>query len=302
VVTCVSDRAGNACGALSRKWELPQGEFPFSLYIFKASDSTYLPGVTIDDLFALYQFDNALRNIFFNSIQIIEKEIKSLLSYSFTNIYGEEQWNYLSPANFNALPGTKDEYTRKTAIRKLISTLHSATLPPSGHDYIDHQWEQHRNVPLWVAVKALTLGNISKMYSLCHPAVQSGVAREFPGVSPNTLTGMLDVLTQLRNVCAHNERVYNFSIKKAIENMPVHKNLGILSSPSGSYRQGKDDLFAAVICFKYLLDEKDFLSVTEQIDQALRDLFAATKMLPPNKILSEMGFPANWKDIETAGK
>ena len=32
--------------------------------LFKASDGTYLPAVTIDDLFALYQFDNTLRTPF----------------------------------------------------------------------------------------------------------------------------------------------------------------------------------------------------------------------------------------------
>lgn len=270
--------------------------------LFKSPDGTYLTGTTIDDLFALYQFDNTLRNIFFQSIQIIEKEIKSLLSYSFTKTYGDEQWQYLSPLNFDTQPGTKFELTRKTAVRKLISILHSATLPPSGHDYIDHQWEHHKNVPLWVAVKALTLGNISKMYSLCHPTVQSGVAREFSGVSAKTLAGMLDVLTQLRNVCAHNERVYNFSINKAVENMPIHGKLGIPLNSSGSYRQGKDDLFAVVICFKYLLDEAEFSSTILQIDQALNTLSAMTKMIPPNKILSEMGFPTNWKDIETTEK
>ncbi|MCI9263556.1 MAG: Abi family protein [Oscillospiraceae bacterium] len=354
--------AGNACGALSRRWELPLRKFPSSLYtknkaggrmsdkpfltyeslvvklrdekkltipegteahviqllkkcgyfflvsgyknLFKASDGTYLPGVTIDDLFALYQFDNTLRNIFFNSIQIIEKEIKSLLSYSFTKAYGDDQQQYLSALHFDTHPGCSDEAARQAAVRKLISVLVSVALPPSGHEYIDHQWKNHQNVPLWVTVKALTLGNISKMYSLCHPSVQSGVAREFPGVSSKTLVGMLDVLTLLRNVCAHNERVYNFSIPKSrtIENMPVHGKLGIVQNASGAYRQGKNDLFAVVVCFKYLLDGEDFRLALGQLDQALSDLFAATKMIPPTKILSEMGFPANWKNIDTAEK
>lgn len=142
------------------------------------------------------------------------------------------------------------------------------------------------------------------MYSLCYPSVQSSVAREFSGVSPNALVGMLEVLTQLRNVCAHNERVYNFSISKSrsIENMPVHRSLGITLDRSGAYRQGKNDLLACIICFKYLLDEEDFRLTLGQLDQALSDLFAATKMIPPTKILSQMGFPANWKDIDTAKK
>lgn len=91
--------------------------------VFKAKDGTYLPGTTIDDIFALYKFDDALRDIFFHAIQIIEKTVKSLLSYCFSQEYGDEQWNYITPLNFNALPGTKDEKTRQKEIKKLISTF-----------------------------------------------------------------------------------------------------------------------------------------------------------------------------------
>lgn len=51
--------------------------------IFKASDGTYIAGTTIHDIYALYIFDDCLRDTFFHAIQIVEKKIKSLLSYFF---------------------------------------------------------------------------------------------------------------------------------------------------------------------------------------------------------------------------
>lgn len=163
---------------------------------------------------------------------------------------GDDQAAYLSPASYDEKPGTKNEGKRKAEIRKLVSTLFSIVIPPSDHKYIQHQWDKHGNVPLWVAVKALTLGNVSKMYSLCKSSVQSNVAKEFPGVSTEDLIGMLDMLTRVRNVCAHSERLYDFSVidKRAIPNFPIHATIGISKTKAGLYKQGKTDLFAALIC------------------------------------------------------
>lgn len=149
-------------------------------------------------------------------------------------------------------------------------------------------------------MKVLTLGNISKMYSLCTESIQIEVAKEFPKVTSEAMMGMLDMLTRVRNVCAHSERLYDFSVKRsrAILDMPAHATLGITKSKSGLYNQGKKDLFASLICLKYLLEQDEFDEVVMSIDAALCKLHSKTKVLPPNKILSCMGFPENWVDIK----
>lgn len=267
--------------------------------LFKKADGTYIADTHIDDILALYEFDDTLRDEFFHAIQIVEKHVKSLLSYSFVARYGDEQTAYLSPANYDAKPTTADFSTRQREIKKLISALSSIAIPPSDHEYIRHQWDNHDNVPLWAAVKVLTLGNISKMYSLCTESIQIEVAKEFPKVTSEAMVGMLDMLTRVRNVCAHSERLYDFSVKRsrAILDMPAHATLGIAKSKSGLYNQGKKDLFASLICLKYLLEQDEFDEVVMSIDAALCKLHSKTKVLPPNKILSCMGFPENWVDI-----
>lgn len=260
--------------------------------LFKQQDGTYFSGTTIDDIWALYQFDDNLRDVFFHSIEIVEKHIKSLLSHAFVEEYGDDQGQYLTPLNYDS----RNDYKREKEIKKLISTFSNAVTPPSDHKYIDHQWSKHKNVPLWASMKAITFGSVSKMFSLCLPKIQSGVSKEFADVSPEMLAGMLDMLTRVRNVCAHNERLYDFSVEKrrAIQDTPVHASLRIPRTPSGRYKLGKTDLFAALICFKYLLDDADFKRAVSGIDGALSLLFSRTKKIPPNKILSCMGFPENW--------
>ena len=63
---------------------------------FKAKNGMYKPHVTLDDVFALYIFDDTLRNTILSNILKVEKHIKSLISYSFCETYGEEQQHYLN--------------------------------------------------------------------------------------------------------------------------------------------------------------------------------------------------------------
>ena len=79
------------------------------------------------------------------------------------------------------------------------------------------------------AVKAMTLGNVSQMYSLLPDRIQAHVSKEFPCVSEGALANMLSYLTFIRNVSAHNERLYDFGANqsKSISDMPIHSALKI---------------------------------------------------------------------------
>lgn len=266
--------------------------------LFKQPDGTYRPGTTIEDLLALFEFDNKLRDVFFHAIQIIEKHIKSLLSYSFVQKYGDDQKEYLDPNHYEFTGSTpEDTYFRCAEVKRLIQVFGDKVHPPFEQKYIEHQWMQHKNVPLWVAIKSVTLGATSKMYSLCTQDIQAAVSKEFPEVTERQLVGMLDLLTRVRNVCAHNERLYNFNAgkKRAIQAMPLHAQLKIGKKKS-YYKKGQCDLFAAVVCFKYLLPPEEFRATMEEINEEINRLCGKTKQFQKNKILSCMGFPPNWYD------
>lgn len=81
--------------------------------LFKKEDGTYIQGARIDDIYALYVFDDTLRDEFFHAIQIVEKHLKSLLSYSFVSKYGEAQEAYLSPLNYDAKPQAKKDKQKR---------------------------------------------------------------------------------------------------------------------------------------------------------------------------------------------
>lgn len=235
-----------------------------------------------------------MRALFLQYILKIEKHVKSLISYSFCDRYGEDQSHYLNSNNYT--PQNQD------AVNDLITRLNDIISNPQNCTYIRHQLIQHGNVPLWVMLKALTLGTVSKMYSFLPQTIQHQVSKEFPYVHENMLAQMLNILARFRNVCAHNERLYNYRYNKgAISDTYIHKALHI-SMKKGCYVKGKNDLFAVVIVLKYLLDEDNFHSFIEELDSLIITLLSNTNILQPTQLYKYMGFPENWKDIQICKK
>lgn len=90
-----------------------------------------------------------------------------------------------------------------------------------------HQ-KKYQNIPLWVMMKALTLGSVSRMYSLLDSSIQSTVSKEFVGINEKSLEKMLDLLARIRNVSAHNERLFDYRYKRrTINDTIIHSELNI---------------------------------------------------------------------------
>ena len=260
---------------------------------FKKQDGTYKEHTSLEDIYALYSFDNTLRSVVFSKILVVEKHIKSLISYSFCEEYGSGQQAYLDATKYNYTPGNRE------GIDKLVLKLAKIAEDPKDYPYIQHQKDVYHNIPLWVMVKALPMGSISKMYSYLPPKVQSRVSKEYDNVNEEELSRMLDLLSRVRNVCAHNERLYDYKYRKgAIKNCYLHQAMN-LAKQGNEYKTGKADLFAVLICLRYLLDEDEMRELVIQISDLLEKLCRSTKRLDENQMRKYMGFPAQWKQIQS---
>ena len=259
--------------------------------MFKTKNGEYKLHVSIEDIYELYCFDDNLRALVLRYILKVEKHIKSLLSYAFCEKYGENQIQYLTTTNYNYTEAYREK------VNKLVGKLTAVIKEPANYTYIVHQKKKYGNIPLWVMMKALTLGTVSKMYSFMKHDIQYQVSKEFECVDESTLVRMLDLLSRVRNVCAHNERLYDYRYKKgAIDDMNVHKALN-LPQKGGHYLKGKKDLFAVVICLYYLLEEMDFVSFCADLEHEIQILCVKTRLVERTQIYKKMGFPLNWMEI-----
>lgn len=250
----------------------------------------YKDGTQFEAIVNLYRFDENLRELFLKYILKIERHIRSLMSYYFTEKHGEQQSAYLSAANYNP----SRHYTAD--INRLIAMLQKLATTNSDYPYINHQRVHHGNVPLWALFNAVSFGSLSKFYSFTTSDLQSKVAKNFDKVNQKQLEQYLSVITKFRNVCAHGERLFSYKTRNDIPNTVLHKKLGIPLNGT-QYAMGKNDLFAVIIAFRYLLSNEDFKKFKASLIRILKHYLKSQGAMSEMDMYQYMGFPANWQKI-----
>jgi len=252
----------------------------------------YKDGTTFEEIVALYKFDESLRELFLRYLLHIEQTMRSLLSYYFSQKYGNCQSKYLSPANYDQSPKKARDLVR------LINVVSDIVLRSTTYHYVTHNRNTYGNVPLWVLVKVLTFGNISKMYQCFTQDLQIDISKNFENVNEKELMQYLRVLTKFRNVCAHNERLFSFITKDDIPDTVIHAKMKIAKKGT-QYVYGKKDLYSAVIAFRYLLQKEDFYKFKRLLSRTIDTFITQTSNVTMNELLHEMGFPESWKKVSS---
>lgn len=253
----------------------------------------YRDGVRFEDIALLYQFDEDLREMFLRRLLYIERHIRSLLSYYFTEKYGIEQVHYLSQFCYENNPRNKHLMQN---IKKVTDSF-QLLLENENISSIRHCVSTHENVPLWVVIQEITFGTLSKMYRCLTPDMRMKIAGDFQAINEKQLSQMLFILADVRNICAHSNRLFSFrAAKKSIPDLPLHAALGI-ERDGTTYLYGKQDLFSVVIAFRYLLPTDEFVPFQLQLSTLVETFALSTDALSEKQLLDYMGFPEYWRSI-----
>lgn len=259
------------------------------LFLEPTDPEKYKPGVTFREIHALYQFDASLRQIFFKYILILETNMKSLISYSFSKVHGHK--NYLVYDNFNRKGKNNTE-----KIVSLIAEIEKQIAGRVKDPCISHYLATYGYIPLWVLNNILTFGTISKFYSLMKTEERQEISKPL-GLHDFELENALFYLTSIRNFCAHGNRLYCYRTKNPLFDSYIHEKMKLKKGPGGEYSVGKRDLFAAMIALRKLLSHNDFRKLCGEIYIAIGALDKKLSVLKRSDILAEMGFPNNWRKV-----
>ncbi len=252
--------------------------------IFKdPATHNFFPNTTFDDIYNLYLFDAELREVFLKYILIFEKNIKSSISYHFSNIYGNGISSYQNIHNYDYGKNISD-------VQYLFQKMNGKINGKHPSPQVAHYLHTYHDVPLWVLTTDLTIGETASMYRYLKGHCKTLVCNDFHHIGRNELCKMLIILTKYRNICAHGNRLFNSKTQDSIPDLLAHKKLKILNT-KGRYQQGKSDLFATVISLKYLLSTDDFRHFYYELKKTIK------KYNPSDKTLQLMGFPSNWMSI-----
>ena len=241
--------------------------------VFKNSDNEYNEGVSFDEIFALYEFDKNLRLIFLKYILEIEINIKSILSEVISANYRIK--DYLIVKNY-------DETIDETLIQESIDKIQDEINKQNGkHTAITHYINKYGFVPPYVLIKILTLGELSKLFTMLKQIDRQLVSKEFK-ISDKLLKQIMKNMTLVRNICAHNDRLFSFHSKFLISFKQVDKDYMNKDKSTNIYMIGKS--------MQLLLGDAKGKEFAEEIICEFEKLKYKVKSTYTDKILCLMGF------------
>ena len=259
-------------------------------HLFIKKDKQFKDNTTFEELYSLFLFDRHLRNIIFKYLLVIENNLKSIFSYQLSKKYGYKEKDYLKNNNFTTVPEKQaqlNDLLRKMKRQiRVNGAQHSATL---------HYASNYGYIPLWILVKVLSFGIVSEMYQILKTEDQVEIANTYE-IETDTLTVYLPILANYRNLCAHEDILYENKTQKMIDDTIYHQLLKI-PKEDDTYISGKNDLFALLIIMKQMLQYEDFKNMCLELDNIIETLNYNLHTIKIDAVLERMGFPLNWKDL-----
>ena len=241
------------------------------LFLVKGSNNLpvepelYQAGTHFNELKALFLFDRELRILLLKYLLIFENSIKTTVAYEFSKKYPRKN-AYLDIANF--VDNDPKKVLQQISI--LTKTIHDKVDRTGA---IKHYIEEHGEVPLWVLVNFLTMGNIANFYNILTDSTKNIIAKFYTDkyrtqnkdntfrLSSADLSACLKVANLVRNICAHDERLYNVNLRNV--------RISQIANHFGIRRYDNKRFIVLILFLKIVLDKKDF----QRLYKALRNLF-----------------------------
>jgi len=264
----------------------------YARYFLKNTNS-FEDNVTFNEITFLYEFDTAIRNTLFNSIILAEKHLRGLVAYYISEeCHKQGNIEFYKEKNFYK----KDPFYLRQKIWKIIDNNKN-----SRHDNsIRHHYLKYQCVPFWVIVNYLTFKDIYEILVRV-PTIQNKVAKDLLSFiqehldinkhlfTPEVLLSFIYNIYEVRNVCAHGNRLIEYSCKNNVKYFePLHIKYNIKPD---SPKQSVYDVFLILQCF---LSKTEYAILHNTIRKRMNYLENKLESIDYNIILTKLGFPNNW--------
>lgn len=260
------------------------------LFMISNSNRVYKEGTTFEELYSLFLFDRTFRNIIFKNLLVIENNFKSIFSYQLSKKYGYRESDYLKSKNFTRRPDKQRQLN--DLLKKMKRQIR---INGNQHTATQHYASNYGYIPLWILVKVLSFGIVCELFLVLKDEDQKAIS-DIYDLDVDTFSTYLPFLSNYRNLCAHEDILYENKTQKLIDDTIYHKLLDI-PKQDNEYIYGKNDVFALLIIMRQLLDQDKYRSMTIEIENAIRTLDYNLKTIKIDDVLNRMGFPKNWKEL-----
>ena len=234
----------------------------------KSKDGTYKSNITFEQIVELYLFNANLRQNLFSFIEIIEVNLRTILSNYVSVKY--DVLGYLDSENFS------NKKIHEVFMAKINDEIKRNKRSPFIKNF---QENYDGNIPFYALTEIMSFGALSKFYKNLHNNDKKEIAQIYQ-LNYTFLESWIESIAYVRNLCAHYGRLYNVILAKKPRLFSEYREQEVRN----------DRLFAVLCCIKHLIPNDH---QWEEFVQTLDDLFS--KYSHVNKFT--MGFPSNWKKL-----
>jgi abortive infection bacteriophage resistance protein len=182
--------------------------YRFKAYLvpFQKNDGTknYIPSTSFFKAWQYYYFDAQLRLLMMEAIEQVEVAVKTKMVNYLSSKYGP--LGYLNCSIF-ATPLNYEKYN------KLLLNVYE-TISKSSDGTVKNLGKTHKtfdSFPIWIIFEFMTFGNMVTFFRLLTKHDKEVLAKYF-GSNSVIFESYLANLNYIRNICAHNARLWNREI------------------------------------------------------------------------------------------
>jgi len=152
------------------------------------------------------------------------------------------------------------------------------------HDAITHYMNKYGFVPPWVVTKILSLGSISKFYGLMKQQDRQEISKQFH-INDRILKNILGNLTSVRNIAAHDDRLYTYRSTFYIRLDKTKK------SPDKALHT---NMYIIIKSLELLLENEQVIEMNSLITKELDTLKDNLTSITIDEVLKVMGFDSDY--------
>lgn len=238
----------------------------FSVFLDK--NGSYKDGTTFEKVMRVYDFDRLLRSLLLTALEEVEISMRAHVSNYHALKYGA--LGYLNESTFDF------HHNHKYFISKIDRLVETNT----GEAMVSHHMKKYGgSFPLWVIMELFSFGMLNTFYADLKTDDKKAIADEAFDVSYRCVEDWLYCLSDLRNACAHYNRLY----ANVLENIP--------KQPGDYHRPLTNSVYDHILILKRLYPRDDawrttFLMRLEMLLMEYADVVE----------LEHIGFPDDWRE------
>ena len=222
--------------SLARRWLMTVGYYRLSAYWLpyehppaqkQNRSKQFRIGTTFEDVVDLYVFDRRLRLLVTEAIERIEIAVRARWTNRMVLAHGPHA--HLDPK----LHEPRWKHARRVAVA-------ADRAGESRETFVEHYKKKYDDPylpPLWMATELMTFGELSKWVEATDDVgLLSALAHDLGFPTRETMTGTLQLLSYVRNICAHHGRLWN---RRTVKRLPNIRRFNVDLEPDTAGRSGQ---------------------------------------------------------------